>query len=60
MAEAESHYELPLPGFDTPVKVLIVVAPYYRDVADDLIAGAKGVLEAAGAEHDLVEVPGAL
>lgn len=55
-----SHYTLPLPQFDKPVKVLIVVAPYYRDIADDLIAGARAVLDAAGARHDLIEVPGAL
>jgi 6,7-dimethyl-8-ribityllumazine synthase len=55
-----SHYTLPLPGFDKPVKVLIVVAPYYRDIADNLIAGARATLEQAGATHDLIEVPGAL
>lgn len=60
MAGSEQHYELPLPSFDDPVKVLIVVAPYYKDIADDLIAGARVVLDEAGAEHELVEVPGAL
>ncbi len=60
MATAETHYTLPLPGFDKPVKLLIVVAPYYRDIADQLIAGAKAVAAACGAEVDLVEVPGAL
>jgi 6,7-dimethyl-8-ribityllumazine synthase len=60
MATAESHYTLPLPSFDKPVKLLIVVAPYYRDIADQLIAGARGVAAACGAEVDLVEVPGAL
>lgn len=55
-----SHYTLPLPTFDRPVRVLIVVAPYYRDIADNLIAGARATLDAAGASHDLVEVPGAL
>jgi len=60
MAGTETHATLPLPEFDKPVKLLIVVAPYYRDIADDLIAGARAVLEAAGAAHDLVEVPGAL
>ena len=39
MAGSESHYTLPLPSFDKPVKLLIVVAPYYRDIADNLIAG---------------------
>ena len=56
----QSHYELPLPEFTDPVKVLIVVAPYYKDIADNLVAGARAVLEEAGATHDLVEVPGAL
>ena len=60
MAGTESHYTLPRPRFDKPVKLLIVVAPYYRDVADMLIAGAKAEIEAAGASWDLVEVPGAL
>ncbi len=55
-----SHYRLPLPTFDGPISVLIVVAPYYRDIADGLIAGARAVLEDAGATVDLVEVPGAL
>ena len=55
-----THYTPPMPAFDKPVKVLIVVAPYYRDIADELVAGAKAALEAAGATWDLVEVPGAL
>lgn len=60
MATAETHYTLPLPSFDKPVKLLIVVAPYYKDIADNLVAGARAVGEACGAEVDLVEVPGAL
>ena len=56
----QSHYELPLPEFDKPVKVLIVVAPFYREIADDLLSGARAMLEKAGAEHETVEVPGAL
>ena len=60
MAEQETHYTLPLPVFDKPVKLLIVVAPYYRDIADALVAGARAVAEAAGASVELVEVPGAL
>jgi 6,7-dimethyl-8-ribityllumazine synthase len=60
MAGTETHTILPLPAFDAPVKVLIVVAPYYRDIADGLIAGAQAVLEKAGATHEIVEVPGAL
>jgi 6,7-dimethyl-8-ribityllumazine synthase len=60
MAGTETHYSLPLPVFDKPVKLLIVVAPYYKDIADDLVAGARATAAACGAEVDLVEVPGAL
>jgi len=60
MAGSESHHVLDLPAFDAPVKVLIVVAPYYKDIADNLIAGARATLTAAGAACEVVEVPGAL
>jgi 6,7-dimethyl-8-ribityllumazine synthase len=60
MAGSETHYTLPLPVFDKPVKLLIVVAPYYRDIADNLIAGAKAMAASVGAEVEVVEVPGAL
>ena len=60
MAGTELHYSLDLPVFDKPVKLLIVVAPYYKDIADNLVAGAKAVAAKAGAEVELVEVPGAL
>jgi len=60
MASLEPHHILDLPSFDKPVRVLIVVAPYYKDVADNMIAGARATLEAAGAGIDIVEVPGAL
>lgn len=60
MALAEPHHILPLPAFDKPVKLLIVVAPYYRDVADQLVEGAMATAAACGAETDLAEVPGAL
>lgn len=60
MAGTETHHTLPLPVFDKPVKILIVVAPYYRDIADALIAGAKATIERCGGSWDLIEVPGAL
>ena len=61
MASSESHTVLPIPAFEAPApSVLIVVAPYYRQIADDLIAGARATLDAAGASHDLIDVPGAL
>ncbi len=43
-----------------PKRVLIVVAPYYKHIADMLIDGARTALEAAGCATDLREVPGAL
>ncbi len=60
MAASETHYTLPAPSFDKPVKLLIVVAPYYRDIADNLVAGAKAKAAAVGAEVEVLEVPGAL
>ncbi|SHM04720.1 6,7-dimethyl-8-ribityllumazine synthase [Roseovarius litoreus] len=57
---AETEYSLPRATFDKPVKLLIVVAPFYRDIADNLIAGARAEIEASGATCELVEVPGAL
>ncbi len=55
MAALENHHTLPLPAFDRPVRLLIVVAPYYRDIADNLIAGARATAAACGAEVELVE-----
>lgn len=56
----EGHHSLPRPSFDKAPRVLIVVAPFYRDIADALIAGARAALDSVGASHELVEVPGAL
>ncbi|MBE3640323.1 6,7-dimethyl-8-ribityllumazine synthase [Mangrovicoccus algicola] len=55
-----THYTLPRPEFDEAPKVLIVVSPYYKEIADAQLAGARAELEAAGATHETVEVPGAL
>ena len=51
---------LPLPRLEPAPRLLIVAAPFYRSIADDLIAGARAVLDRAHARHELVEVPGAL
>jgi 6,7-dimethyl-8-ribityllumazine synthase len=56
----ESHGTLPRPRFERPTRVLLVVAPFYRDIADALLAGARAALDAAGVVHETVEVPGAL
>ena len=60
MAASIDHYQLPLPTFQSAVRLLIVVSPYYRQFADGLIEGARAVAMQAGATVDLVEVPGAL
>ncbi len=57
---AGTEYTLPRAEFDKPVKLLIVVAPFYRDIADQMIAGARAEIEASGGTYDLIEVPGAL
>ncbi|MFU8776743.1 MAG: 6,7-dimethyl-8-ribityllumazine synthase [Roseovarius sp.] len=57
---AEHDYTLPRAAFDKPVKILIVVAPFYRDIADNLIAGAVAEIEATGGTYEIAEVPGAL
>ncbi len=56
----QSHDTLALPEFDEAPKLLIVVAPYYRAIADNLIAGAVASIENVGATYEIVEVPGAL
>ena len=49
-----------LPAFAPAPNLLIVAAAFYRKVADGQIAGARAVLEAVSATHELIEVPGAL
>jgi 6,7-dimethyl-8-ribityllumazine synthase len=39
--------------------ILVVEAPYYRDIAEELRAGAVTALEAAGATYEIVQVAGA-
>ncbi|MGC1779421.1 MAG: 6,7-dimethyl-8-ribityllumazine synthase [Xanthobacteraceae bacterium] len=41
-------------------RILIVEARYYDDIADALLAGAAAALKEAGAEYDVVSVPGSL
>lgn len=60
MAEESDAGSLPLPPLVPAPRVLIVAAPYYRAIADDLIAGAEAVLRQAGASIEVIEVPGAL
>jgi 6,7-dimethyl-8-ribityllumazine synthase len=41
-------------------RILIIDAPYYREIAEALLVGATSELEAAGATYERVVVPGAL
>ncbi len=43
-----------------PPHVLIVEARFYDAIADELLRGAKTVLDEAGATYDVLTVPGAL
>lgn len=45
---------------DRPLRVLIVEARFYDDLADELLKGAGDVLTAFGAGFEVVTVPGAL
>ena len=45
---------------EQPIRILIVEARFYDDLADALLAGASEQLKAFGAEFDVVTVPGAL
>ena len=60
MATESDNQTLPMPEFNRPVRLLFVVAPFYRAIADDLLAGATNMAQSAGASFDVVEVPGAL
>ena len=60
MAASIEHHHLPLPRIDGSLRLLVVVAPYYRDIANDLVAGAGAIAAQAGATVELAEVPGAL
>lgn len=60
MAARDQEGTLPRPVLDAPVRLLAVVAPFYRDIADNLLAGARRAAELVGADLDVIEVPGAL
>ena len=44
----------------TGARVLIVEARFYDDIADELLAGARQAVAAAGATADVISMPGAL
>ena len=43
-----------------PVRILVVEARFYPDLADELLRGAGEAITALGAQFDVVTVPGAL
>ena len=45
---------------DDQIRILIVEARFYSDLADELLKGATDALEAYGASYEIVTVPGAL
>ncbi len=49
-----------LPKFKKKPSILLVVAPYYSNITDQLVTGAENVLKEAKVKTDLIEVPGAL
>ena len=55
-----SDNDLGLPTFDRPVRVAIVIAPYYTKIATQQLASARAVIERAGAAHETIEVTGSL
>ena len=60
MVEKNEHYALPKPSLQNDPKVLIVVAPYYQSITDNLLKGAKAEILESNCTFDIVEVPGAL
>jgi 6,7-dimethyl-8-ribityllumazine synthase len=57
-----STEDAPIPraiALDRPAHVLVVRAPYYRDVVDGLHAGARAILADAGCTHETLDVAGA-
>jgi 6,7-dimethyl-8-ribityllumazine synthase len=42
------------------LRILVVEARFYDDLADELLKGAVDVITAHGAEYDVISVPGAL
>ena len=49
-----------LPSFRTEPSILLVIAPYYRDITNALLEGANIVLREVNAKVEMVEVSGAL
>lgn len=55
-----SDNDRPLPTFDVPTKIAIVIAAYYTKISDNQLASAKAKIEATGATWEVLEVSGSL
>lgn len=42
-----------------PARILLVVAPYYKHITDQMVEGARRYLDKEGATHETIEVAGA-
>ena len=60
MVRKTEHYALPRASFQNDPKVLIVIAPYYKPIADNLLKGATTEILASNGTFDIAKVPGAL
>ena len=60
MVRKTEHYALPRASLQNDPKVLIVIAPYYKPIADNLLKGATTEILASNGTFETVEVPGAL
>ncbi|MCY4303329.1 MAG: 6,7-dimethyl-8-ribityllumazine synthase [Aestuariivita sp.] len=60
MVAFKSRYALSRPVFEEQAKLLLVVAPYYKEITDALIVGAQSEISAINAVSEIIEVPGAL
>jgi 6,7-dimethyl-8-ribityllumazine synthase len=59
MAEPRRHVGAD-PGDLKGARILVVEARFYDDIADELLKGARRVLDAAGVVHESLSVPGSL
>ena len=60
MEKTDTHSSLPSPVFATPANILIIRSPYYKDISDQQLIGAKAACAASKVNVEIAEVPGAL
>jgi len=64
MVQKDDHQDPAAPEMElhsgASARVLIIEAPYYKDITDALGEGAAAVLDEAGTGYDWIAVPGAL